>query len=172
MKPVCIASTLLFATAIAAQGTAIFPSDHATIANGASYSGNIPYSLGISRAMSIYEAWDITVPIGHQITAIGVRQDGSNASTGHALQLEVRMGTTSYDAQTVTSTFDNNYLTGPVTVFPLGLFSLPNLQASTTGVQIMLPLATPYTYTGGNLVIEWRVAANNNSNAAFTYYVD
>lgn len=172
MKSTPIVSTLLLVTAAAAQGTAIFPGDHANIANGASYSSNLPYALGVSRVMSIYEAWDIGVPIGHQITAIGVRQDGTNASTGHSLQLEARMGTTIYDASTVTSTFDSNYLTGPVTVFPNGLYSLPNLQSSTTGQQIMLPLTTPYTYNGGNLVIEWRIAANNNGNLGFTYYTD
>lgn len=173
MKSVPVLATLTLAASLVAQNVATFPSNHASITNGSSYNGGFPYSSGVSRMMAEFDAWDIGVPNGHQITAIGFRQDGSSASVSHIVQVEVRMGTTNNTAATVSSTFDSNYATGPTTVYGPALYTLPTLSSSTTGSQVWLNLTTPFTYTAGtNLLVEWRITANNNGNASWPYYLD
>lgn len=163
---------ILLATALSAQGTAIFPSDHGTLPIGANLAGQFPYSSGISRIQCVYDGWDLGVPIGHQITQIGVRQHGGATSTGCTLQLEVRIAETTYTSDTLTTSYDTNFTTPPTTVFGPAPFTLPNLDPSTFGQQIWLPLTTPYTYHGGNLLVEWRITANSLGGGMFFYYLD
>jgi hypothetical protein len=173
MKSLALAPAALLASVVAAQTIATFPTTHASIASGSTYVTNIPYSSGVSRVQMEYDAWDITVPNGTPITAIGFRQDIGTASTGHALQLEVRMGTTLSDASNIAGTFDTNYATGPVTVFGPALYTLPGLITTPGNAVIMLPLTTPYVYNSSqNLLVEYRITANNNGNAAWSYYLD
>jgi hypothetical protein len=166
-------ATLALGWALPAQGTATFPSDHASIANGASSTTWFPYAYGISRIQAVYEAWDLTVPAGHAITRIGFRQEGSTASTGHQLQLQVLMGPTDKTAADITTTYASNYFAPPTSVFGPALFTLPSLTSSTTGNIVWLQLTTPFTPPAGhNLLVEFVVIANNNAGAQFTYYLD
>jgi len=168
-----LTATALLSCALAAQGTATFPSDHASIVNGASSTYWFPYAYGVSRIQAVYESWDLTVPAGHAITRIGFRQDGNTASTGHQLQLQVLMGPTDKTAADITSTYASNYFAPPTSVFGPALYTLPSLTSSTTGNIVWLQLTTPFTPpVGHNLLVEFVVIANNNAGAAFSYYLD
>lgn len=165
---------LVLAAGLAAQTTYTFPSDHAAIANGTFSTSFFPYSYGVSRMQAAYEAWDMTVPTGSPIARIGFRQEGTNASTGHALQLEVLMGYTNLTAATLTNNYASNYAGAMTSVFGPALYTLPNLTSS-GGQTVWLNLTTPFNYNpapGQNLLVEWRITANNNGNAAWSYYLD
>lgn len=161
-----------------AQGIATFPSDHAPLANGQGWDGQFPYSFGVSRIIVLYETWDLAVPGGHQITRIGFRSEPGMLSYGRSLFLEVRMGRTTRDtADLITSSFDANYLGPPTTVFGPAMFTLPDLNnvlnPNPSGQYVWLDLTTPYTFDANvNLLVEWRVAANSNGGASFTYALD
>lgn len=162
--------TLLLTAGLAAQSI-VFPSTHATIANGASSIDWFPLSSGISRQQIAYEAWDLNIPINTQITRIGFRQEPGYSSVARQVQMDVRVGTTLATSATLGSTFDNNFVGTPTTVFPLGLYTLPAFTTSTGGV-FWINFTTPYTYTGGNLLVDFRVYANNNGNQSFSYGID
>lgn len=170
-------TTLILSLAIAgglSAQTYTFPSDHASIANGSSNTTFFPYARGVSRLQAVYEAWDLLIPANTAISRIGFRQDGNVASTGHAVQVEVLMGFTTNTAANLSTTFANNYTGAMTTVFGPALFTLPNFTAAGGGT-VWLDLTTPFTYSpppGQNLLVEWRVTANNNGNASFTYYLD
>ncbi|MEO6594081.1 MAG: hypothetical protein ABIP94_04945 [Planctomycetota bacterium] len=165
-------SFVLLSAGLLAQGSYVFPSTHATIPNGSSYISNVPFSAGISRIQIVYEGWDMTLPVNTPITRIGFRQDSTQTSVSRILQLEVRMGQTSATATSLSTTFDNNYLGAPAIVYAQGLFTLPALSAATPNSIVWVNLTTPYVYTGGNLLVEFRVLGNNNANAGFYYPLD
>lgn len=172
-----LSSVFALCLAIPAQTPATFPSDHATIPNG-QYSDTIfPYQYGVSRMMAVYESWDLNVPTGHQITRIGFRADGTTIAYGKSLQLEVRMGQTTRTAANLTNNFDNNWFAPPATVFGPALYAMPDLNnvlnPNPSGNIIWLTLTTPYTFDPTrNLLVEWRIYANNNGGASFSYPLD
>lgn len=170
-------SCLSMAAALPSQGTAVFPSDHAAVVNGDSYTDWFPYAYGVSRVMAIYEAWDLTVPAGRQITRIGFRQEDTWFSAGKLLQIQVLMGPTDKTAEDADSTYANNYFAAPTSVFGPGVFALPDLgnpaNPNPDGNMVWLSLTTPYTPVAGkNLLVEFRVLGNNAGGAAFPYYLD
>lgn len=173
MKPHLLLGLCVCAGLLPAQNVATFPSTHATIANGSSSIYWFPYSYGVSRHMAVYESWDLTIPNGRSITRIGFRQDGSTASTGYSLQLEVRMGRTLRTAADLAADYDSNYQGSPTTVFGPALYALPTLTAQTSGAMLWLDLTTPFVHDSSrNLLVEWRVYANSNGSAPFNYYLD
>lgn len=174
MNPIRLIPVLALACGLQAQNIATFPSDHATIPVGYASQSTFPYSYGVSRVMVVYEAWDVTVPNGHQITRIGFRAHGTTVALGKSLQLEVRMGTTQQTATTLLTNFDNNYFAPPTTVFGPALFTLPDLNSGLNPIQyVWLTLTTPYTFDASkNLIVEWRITANNNGGASFSYPLD
>ena len=175
--PIPLVTTLVCCCALPAQGIAAFPSDHAAITNGDFNTNWFPYAHGVSRVMAIYESWDVTVPAGRPITRIGFRQDGTTASTGKQLQLQVLMGPTEKTAANAVTTFASNYFAPPTSVFGPGLYGLPDLgnilNPNPDGNMVWLTLATPYTPVAGkNLLVEFRVLANNAGGSAFNYFLD
>lgn len=174
MNPIRLLPAVALFSGLLAQNVATFPSDHATIPVGYSSQSTFPYSYGVSRVMAVYEAWDLTVPNGHQITRIGFRAHGTTVALGKSLQLEVRMGTTLQTAASLVTNFDNNYLAPPTTVFGPALFTLPDLNTGVNPIQeVWLNLTTPYNYDATkNLIVEWRITANSNAGASFSYPLD
>ena len=169
-----IAASLTFSAFATAQTVFTFPSDHANVA-GSTAAFSYPYSNGISRVMAVYESWDLGVAPGTAITRIGVRQDGTQTSVARSLQLEVRMGYTQRTADNLLNNYDNNYAGAPQTVFGPALYALPALTNQQPGGQVIwLDLSTPFVYqpANGNLLVEWRVLANNNANQSFSYPLD
>ncbi len=177
-----LASTLSLAAlcvATAAQSTAIFPANYATVAEGPLNSGNLPLAYGVSRVQIVYEAVDLTIPSGNVISQLGFRQDDTltTMDAGRSLQLEVRMGWTTATAATLASNFDNNYAAPPTTVFGPALFTLPNLRDAANPLpngQFFITLTTPFPYVpnGNNLVVEYRVQGTSAGGAAFSYRLD
>jgi hypothetical protein len=150
----------------------VFPSTHANIPDGSSSIYWFPFSSGISRAQIVYEDWDLNVPANTPITRIGFRQDAvGGALPSRLLQLEVRIGTTTATATTIGSNFDANFAAAPTIVHPQSLYTLPALVPASPGI-VWVNFTTPYLYPGGNLLVEFRVYANNNGNQAFPYYLD
>jgi hypothetical protein len=177
MKSYAFTCLVALTGAAAAQNVATFPSDHAAIPNGRGSIYWFPYSYGVSRMMAVYESWDVTVPAGRQINRIGVRGEGTTLSYGKSLQLEVRMGQTEKTSANLLSNYDANYFGAPTTVFGPALFTLPDLNnvlnPNPNGNMVWLNLTTPYTFDPTkNLLVEWRILANNNGGASFQYYLD
>lgn len=162
---------LLGGTALS-QNTTVFPSDHATIANGGEQTAGIPVSWGISRMAFVYDDHDLVIPAGRTITALGFRQDGSTASTGHTIQLELRIGPAATASTNTSGTFTNNQAAPPQTVYGPAPFVLPTFTTATSGAPLWVTLTTPYVYTGGNLWVEWVVSGNSNGNTFFSYALD
>ncbi|MFK7741405.1 MAG: hypothetical protein AB8H80_13900 [Planctomycetota bacterium] len=176
-----MATASIFATArtSSAQNIAIFPDEYAAVPEGPSNSNNLPLALGTSRVMCLYEAVDLAIPSGDQITKLGFRQDGANTQliNGVALQLEVRMGFSNEDSQSMSTTFDNNYDGASTTVFGPALYTPPNLHDPGNPLpngQLFINLTTPFAYVpnGRNLVVEYRIFGTANGGQSFNYRLD
>ncbi len=163
---------------LSAQGNrAIFPSDRAN-AEGEYAQPDFPFSGGVLRTQFLYESFDLAIPDGASIDAVGFRQDGTTtvASTGYLLQLEVRMAPTTKTARQTSGTFASNITTPLTTVFTKKVFSLPTLpKPSTTPSSnfAMVPLDAPHVYDGAqNLLVEYLVYSNSNGSQPFSYPLD
>lgn len=179
MNPLRIAVPLFLVPALAAQNVAVFPDEYAAVPEGPYNSPNLPLARGTSRVQCLYEDVDLAIPVGQSIQRLGFRQDGSTSATdaGETLQLEIRMGWSSLDHQSMSTTFDNNFDATPTTVFGPALFTLPNLRdpaAPLTNGMFFIDLSTPFAYVpnGRNLVVEYRVFGTAGGGAAFTYRLD
>jgi hypothetical protein len=179
MKLTALFSPLLFSVMAAAQTTAIFPDEYVDVAEGPNNSPNLPFSRGTSRVQCLYEAIDLAIPSGQQITQLGFRQDATTTAldTGRTLQLEIRMGFSTHTAASLTTNFANNYATTPVTVFGPATFVLPNLRDTASPLpngQFFVPLTTPFAYVpaGNNLVVEYLVYGNSGGGTQWNYRLD
>lgn len=167
---------LALAIALPAQ-VVTFPSDHAAVPDGPSSQNWFPYSSGIGRYQAIYDSWDLRIPAGRQITRIGFRAEPSVMSFGRTLQLQVRMGPSHRWSGALDITFDNNWHGVPTNVYGPASFQLPDLNNPANpnpgGAVVWLDLTTPHTYDPSrNLLVEWRIFANNNGGFAFSYELD
>jgi hypothetical protein len=170
-------SSLLLSAALTAQSTAYFPSDHYAITDGQSSQNWFPYSYGVSRMQAVYESWDLNIPAGSQINRIGFRANGTTIAYGEALNLHIRMGQTDETAASLTNDFAANYFGQPTSVFGPALFQLPDLNnvlnPNPDGNIVWVNLTTPFSYDPSkNLLVEWRVLANSNGGASFSYTLD
>ncbi len=175
-----LATSLALAAALPAQqNVTVFPSDHAdpnvTGGNlpGSSWQNTFPFSAGVTRQMALYESFDLQIPDGRRITHVGFPRYTSIASTGVRIQLEIRMGHSTNDVQNIDATFANNYVGTPQTVFTQKIFALPDLGTIGNATdRVWVPLDTPFTVDRSrNLLVEYVVTANANSNSAFNYYL-
>ncbi len=166
-----VATLACLAASLAAQSV-VFPSAMNGVANGSTYQYFFPFSNGVSREMVVYEDWDLNLPANTSITRIGFRQDDAQSAPSYLVQLEVRMGTTYATAETLSTDYDANFASSPFTAFPIGLVTLPALAAATPGTIVWVNLPNPYLYPGGNLLVDFRIYANNNGNQSFYYPLD
>ena len=164
---------------LAGQSTAVFPSDYQNVTEGPLNSANYPLAYGTSRVMCLYDHRDLDIPAGHQITAVGFRQDASLSTleTGRTLQLEIRMGYTTNTYANMVTNFDNNYAGASTTVFGPAVFTLPNLRDPASPLpngQFFIPLTTPFTFNPGsnNLIVEYRVLGNSGGGTSWNYRLD
>ncbi|MCA8974771.1 MAG: hypothetical protein KDC98_08615 [Planctomycetes bacterium] len=174
----CLSLAAAIAAAAApllAQNSSVFPVENTSVEGGA-VEASFPFGYGISRAQAVLERAALTIPNGHQINQIRLRQKPGYSSATRLVQMSVYMGGTDKTAATVGADFLANYSNGtPRTlVFGPAVFTLPALSATSAPYnQCTLNLTTPYTYNANeNLVLEFVVTANNNANQAFGYYVD
>lgn len=164
---------------VLAQNTVVAPADYTTI-EAESWSSDLPFSGGITRYQVVYHRDYLLLPNAAMITATGVRPDGLRSSTGQRIQLEIWFGHTTKFGVTgtnrLTSTFDTNYDGSLTRVFDLKTVTLPNLTPPATPpstTPVMVTLDRPFTYDATrNLVVEYRVFANDNANNRFTYAID
>tara|TARA_R110002072_G_scaffold174303_5_gene329519 strand:+ start:15885 stop:16943 length:1059 start_codon:yes stop_codon:yes gene_type:complete len=168
---------LLLGAVLVGQIDATFPSDHAVLLDGQGSQNWFPYSYGVSRMQAVYEAWDLNIPAGNQITRIGFRANGTTIAYGESLNLQILMGQTDETADSLTNNFAANYFGAPTTVFGPGLFQMPDLNnvlnPNPDGPYIWVNLTTPFTFDPSkNLLVEWRVLANSNGGASFPYTLD
>lgn len=170
-------SPLLLAGALGAQTVALFPFDHVN-REGSSSITNRPLSAGISRVQIAYSRFRLGMPNGAVIRRLGFRPDVAGTGAGRQVVVEIVMG---HAAPTVlntgmSTTFSSNYSTTPVTVYTPKALTLPTIPAAASGPNnnfVWIPLDTPFTYDNTqNLVVEYRVTANSNGNAAFSYALD
>lgn len=176
--------SLLVAAALcggaAAQSVAIFPDEYSAVAEGPFNSPNRPLAGGTSRVLLLYDAQDLAIPAGRQITRLGYRQDAtiSTMDTGRTIQVEIRMGYSTATPANLTSNYANTYATPPVTVFPNGNIVLPNLRDAAAPLpngEIWIQLATPFTYNpapGQNLVVEYQIFGNTGGGTSWNYRLD
>jgi hypothetical protein len=177
--PLAMLTCGLLAASLTAQTVTIFPDEYAAVPEGPFNSPNLPLARGTSRVQVLYEAIDLAIPSGHQITKIGYRQDGTltTLDTGQTLQLEIRMGYSTTTAATMGTTFATNYVAAPVTVFGPAAFTLPNLHDTANPLpngRFFINLTTPFTYTPatGNLVVEYLVYGTSGGGTTFNYRLD
>ena len=171
--------SLFAAAGLVAQGTAVYPADYVSVAEGPFNSPNLPLANGTGRALVVYEQWDLPVPVGANITRLAFRQDTSltTMDAGRTLQLEIRMGYTANTSANLSTTFDANYAATPVTVFGPAMLTLPNLRDANNPLpngRIAITLTTPFLYQPGanNLVVEYRISGNSGGGTAFNYRLD
>lgn len=177
--PTCLLPFCLFSGAVLAQSVAIFPDEYVDVAEGPFNSPNLPLANGVSRVQIVYDAVDLAIPGGHQITKVGFRQDGalSTLDTGRITNLEIRMGYTALATTAVGSNFDSNYAAPPVTVFGPANLTLPNLRDPANPLvdgKLWITLTTPFTYApaGQNLVVEYRCFGNSGGGSPWNYRLD
>lgn len=175
MRNHCIPTLLLLTTAAMAQTVAIFPRDHQT-REGSTSSTSWPFSAGVLRAQMIYSNWRFDVPNGAQIRRIGLRPDFTGTGAGRLVQLEMLMGHGQTIGTGASTTFATNYIAPPVVVYTPKQLSLPTVASASSGphpTSVWVPLDTPFQYDATkNLIVEYRVSANSNGNAAFSYRMD
>jgi len=169
----------LLTASLTAQTVTIFPDEYAAVAEGPFNSPNRPLAGGTSRVQVLYEAVDLAIPSGQQITKIGFRQDGvtTTLDTGRILQLEIRIGYSTFNAATMGTNFANNITTPAVTVFGPAAFTLPSLRDPLNPLvngRFFITLTTPHTYTpaNGNLVVEYLIYGHSGGGTTFNYRLD
>jgi hypothetical protein len=164
---------------VRAQSTEVLPPTNAA-ANGGT--GNyIPLGASSGGAYQVlYEPSQLVgLPIGGRITSIQLRL--RNAETvawppapSVSTDYEIRLGTSTRTAATISTTYADN-ITGAVLVrdgaLNLAANAYPGGAATGTtpeGWGPVISFTTPYTYTGGPLVIEFR----NNGTGAVIRFAD
>lgn len=177
--PACLLPFALLCAAAGAQTLAIFPDEYVDVAEGPFNSPNLPLANGTSRVQILYDAQDLQIPSGHQITRLGFRQDAtlSAMDTGRIVNLEIRMGFSTAAPDSMSGTFDTNYAAAPVTVFGPANLTLPNLRDASNPLvdgKIWIQLTTPFSYVpaGKNLVVEYRCFGNSGGGGSWNYRLD
>lgn len=176
----CLPTLLFLTTAsiaptVMAQTVAIVPRDHQA-REGSTSTTTWPFSAGVSRAQMIYSNWRFDVPNAAQIRRVGVRPDVAGSGAGKIVQLEVVMGHGQMIGSATSTTFATNYVAPATVTYTPKQLSLPTIGSASSGPQttyVWVPLDTPFQYDATkNLIVEYRVSANNNGNAAFSYRMD
>lgn len=167
-------SILCLSASLLAQNSVVFPSDHETILNGASYISWFPFSHAAPfRAQIVYDEWDLGLAPNTPVTRIGFRQDGTVASASHQVVMEVLMGVSNGSSSTLSTSFDSNFNGAPTVVRPQSLFTVPALTGLNPGSITWIDLPAPhFVYPGGDLLVEFRISLNDNGNAAWNYRLD
>ena len=142
---------------------------------------NIPYSWTPARYLQVFLGSEL--PAGPTpIIGLGLRQDDSfSGFTAHKVDMALWIGGTTFDHNTITATFDNNFNVSaqPKTlVFRQREYSFPQMPPSNptnpADFFVNIPFDAPYVMNVGsdNVVVETANYGNTNGNAVFTYPLD
>jgi PEP-CTERM motif len=160
----CLVATLVFGARRSDATSIVVPNANVALEAGAN--SFIPFSAQSQTFQYLLAGSQFAaVPIGSQFTSIGWRRDGSE-STGPTAAMtyttyDILLSTSLNPIGSLSSTFANNV--GPdVTTVRSGAFTL-GANALTGGATpnpfYMIAFTTPYTYLGGDLLIELRHSA-------------
>jgi len=141
---------------------------------------NIPMSWSPTRYQQVFLGSEIG-NASKVFFSLGFRQDDAFAGyKGQIVDLEIKLGYTTYDHNSLTTNFNNNFNSGtPLTVLKRRSILLPDMPSSkptnpaTFFIQIGFDIPFAYSYQQGrNLLIEIIQRGNSNNNSLFTYPLD
>ncbi len=150
-----------FAVALHAQSSLIIPTG--AVSQDGNASGHLAGTVTRVRQQIILGPSHLNVLVGRQITAVALRRDGfvEPHAAGTAALTVTMSASNATTVNDVRPRFADNHLGTTITVFQ-GNVSLPasprlaDRNAATWGAAhvISIPLATPFTYQGGVLVVQ------------------
>jgi hypothetical protein len=146
----------------------VFPPALANVEGNSAYGGI--FVPPRSRTQCLLEANGFGSPSFGSIKAIELRRDRGNppeAFRARNTDMKVTFGAASTTAETMSTTFANNYSGTPSIVFPRGTFNTP-AQTTYPGVtpfNIRIPFSQPFTWSGQDLVYEIEVFSNQMTGA-------
>jgi hypothetical protein len=161
LLPAALALGLL-ASAGSAQSSAVWPPQYAN--RPGEQAMNTPFSVSPghvtrkSRSMTVMVAGSLPFGPGSVINKIAFRRDNKHLSTtywGSSGSLDVDLGYTSRDGETMDGSFYENWKERPTRVF-LGDFKVPQADPpfGVAPFALAIPLHVPWTYRGGNIAID------------------
>jgi hypothetical protein len=141
---------------------------------------SIPFAYYPNRYQQVFLGSEM--PASHRVIGLGLRQDQALSGPtyrGATIEVEIRIGYTTLDHTTLTTTFDSNWNAGtPLQVLPRTSFKLPDFRTPAptdpSVFLIQIPFKLPFTWVqtaGRNLLIEI-VVWGNDRYATFAYYPD
>jgi len=158
MKKHILSFVFLAWAASATAATVVFPNSYASVAGPTDTVGPFGVGGGISFNYLMAASQFAGVPVGSQITAIGIRVGATFATAPNpALSgtYVIKLSTSLVPLGSLSNNFANN--TGPnVTTVFNGTLTIPqNAVAGGAGPNpfYVINFTTPYTYTGGDLLL-------------------
>jgi hypothetical protein len=149
MRKLLLSAAFIVSCGVAhAQPFYTVPPAYESVVGGSTFLG--PLSNAYRRYQMLIHASQLTGLVGQQLNGITWRLGGSATSNSAALSYS------SYEIYSATSTFNNN-IVGGLTQVRSGALELPAGALQATGTPRVFGTRIgfdPYTYTGGNLVIE------------------
>ncbi len=148
----------------------VVPNDLASspgdLQNSAPFSGGDPNSSDplTLRYQQVYGAPDLSSWIGREISGIAFRLNEPPGPSGDVVggfvydDIEIRLSTTARSVDGLSTNLDTNVGPDVVLVYD-GVYVLPNLEGDqpVNPFDMVFTLATPFTYTGGNLLMDVRM---------------
>jgi hypothetical protein len=139
---------------------------------------NIPFSWNPTAYQQVFLGSEM--PIAVPILGLGLRQDDQfSGFAGHTIDVEMWLGYTTYDHNSLTNVYATNATMPLVYVLGRKMVQLPNMPPSNpTNPQeffIQIPFDRPFPWAQQpslNLLIEVRQWGNSNNNSIFTFPLD
>ena len=143
--------------ACAQSQTIVSPNSRATVEGNDSNA--YPFCApNVSRYQQVFGAGSLSAIVGRQITHLAFRLDGAAAAYSGAFaytNLTIKLSTSTHTPDQLSTDMNSNVGANVQTVFN-GPFTVPNLSGTGTPspFDLVIQLQTPYTYSGGPLLLE------------------
>lgn len=166
-------STILPATA----GTIVVPNAYTSTESPSYVNG--PFSdAAITFQFQLAASQFSAVPIGSSLTAIGFRLDSTNTSSGPTAattyaSYDITLSGSANALGSLSNTFASNEGPNATSVYDSALVLEPDALVGGGSINpfYLIQFSTPYTYSGGDLVVTLSYSAPTGANVA-TYTVD
>jgi hypothetical protein len=141
---------------------------------------NIPFSWTPCSYQQVFLGSELPAT-AYPILGLGLRQDDQfNSWKGYSIDMEMKLGVTTYNVGTLTNTFSSNYnVTPPTVVISRKVVVQPDMPTTNptdpTVFFHQIRFDRPHVWTPSptnNLLIEVRNHGNGSNNAIFTYPLD
>ncbi len=170
-----------FGSGCSGTGTGLGARHVAPAAMANAYGGSdnsIPFTWSPVRYQQVFVGGEL--PVAFTMAGLALRQnERPPIAHGVTVDLEIQIGFTSRDPQTLSTTFATNFDSGtPVTVLPRSLFVFPDQPAGPTSPDdffVTIPWPTTFAWTpvaGRNLLIQVTIFGNSNNNGIWGYPLD